>query len=560
MTGKLVPIIEGIAFSTASESGTTNTQGQFTYRAGEIVEFRLGGIRLGAVSAADELTVFDLAQTPVITGTHSLLEAVSTPIIRSSGTDATLPPPAARWRPFHLVMNRLFLLHNLDRDQDPANGVQIDPAMAELLDGVSVGFNQNWRDFRELLTIRKARVEGLAVGAFEGALAQVSYPDILDSTYAAMDVSPDIFNMTRQQYSENSAIDYKYNDRNMLIRRMGWKDLAYRYDDRDNIVWRQDECGVVFESNYDATGNKLNDTSPYAITTFKYDSYGSLVRREEDRGLNGEIDSYTTVETDERGRAVRIEEKKGDGLPDVELIRYDNRGNRVRWERRRGDDTDIHIQRFDAQNQLTWRESIDSPGNYSQQKWKYDEQGYVTASSIAYYVNDQLTREDYQTYNLRGNVVRWERDEDGNGALDSIVIRFWNNKGNETERAVDTNADGTANEITHWEYDRGGMVTVTRIDTNADGTPDTVIPSRSRYEYDERGNKVLFQQKGGDGYAEWLTRYAYDAANNLILEDEEIGFYELTTHYKYKAMGWRGIFFARDRVRNEELFDYYPCL
>lgn len=89
--------VQGLAYRTATLSGSTDAQGRFNYRAGESVTFSIGGMDLPAVPAAAVVTPLDVA------GSDDLSDA--------------------------RVVNLLVLLQSLDEDGDAKNGIQL-PASA----------------------------------------------------------------------------------------------------------------------------------------------------------------------------------------------------------------------------------------------------------------------------------------------------------------------------------------------------------------------------------------------------------------------------------------------
>ncbi len=94
-TGKFVDsAVAGIRYRTASQSGNTNSAGEFKYQAGETVTFSIGDIDLPTVNAAALITPLDLA-----------------------GSD----------NPYNeTAVNIARLLQSLDSDDNPDNGITID--------------------------------------------------------------------------------------------------------------------------------------------------------------------------------------------------------------------------------------------------------------------------------------------------------------------------------------------------------------------------------------------------------------------------------------------------
>ena len=52
--------VEGLAYETATLSGTTDAEGKFEYEEGETVTFSLGGLELGATVGKEEVSPVDI--------------------------------------------------------------------------------------------------------------------------------------------------------------------------------------------------------------------------------------------------------------------------------------------------------------------------------------------------------------------------------------------------------------------------------------------------------------------------------------------------------------------
>lgn len=92
--------VSGLRYGSASETGHTNAAGEFLYRPGETVTFRLGDILLGSAQAQETITPLDLV------GANSVDEA------RALGG-------------YERLLNTLLLLQSLDRDADAENGIDL---------------------------------------------------------------------------------------------------------------------------------------------------------------------------------------------------------------------------------------------------------------------------------------------------------------------------------------------------------------------------------------------------------------------------------------------------
>jgi hypothetical protein len=103
--------VEGLQYETATQSGTTNSLGEYDYLAGETVTFSIGGIVLGSTIAG-----------PVVTPLSLVPDA----------TSATNP----------VVTNIVRLLLSLDSDGDPDNGITISSEVTTAANDLAVDFSE----------------------------------------------------------------------------------------------------------------------------------------------------------------------------------------------------------------------------------------------------------------------------------------------------------------------------------------------------------------------------------------------------------------------------------
>jgi hypothetical protein len=103
--------VEGLQYETATQSGTTNSLGEYDYLAGETVTFSIGGIVLGSTIAG-----------PVVTPLSLVPDA----------TSATNP----------VVTNIVRLLLSLDSDGDPDNGITISSDVTTAANDLAVDFSE----------------------------------------------------------------------------------------------------------------------------------------------------------------------------------------------------------------------------------------------------------------------------------------------------------------------------------------------------------------------------------------------------------------------------------
>jgi hypothetical protein len=102
--------VEGLQYETATQSGTTNSLGEYDYLAGETVTFSIGGIVLGSTIAGPVVTPLSLVP---------------------GATSATNP----------IVTNIVRLLLSLDSDGDPDDGITISSDVTTAANDLTVDFS-----------------------------------------------------------------------------------------------------------------------------------------------------------------------------------------------------------------------------------------------------------------------------------------------------------------------------------------------------------------------------------------------------------------------------------
>lgn len=109
LTGTFVDSpVSGIKYATATQSGKTNSKGEFLYVAGENITFSIGSVQLPAVAANATVTPLQIAKTSDLND--------------------------------QVVSNILVLLQSLDEDGNPTNGIVI-PAAAAAKASTAINFD-----------------------------------------------------------------------------------------------------------------------------------------------------------------------------------------------------------------------------------------------------------------------------------------------------------------------------------------------------------------------------------------------------------------------------------
>ena len=197
------------------------------------------------------------------------------------------------------MVNITVFLQTLDRDGDPANGIEITPAVAALFDNVSVDLTGDFWLFYQQPAFRGALLQANNALLF-GSHRIVRPPHLaMDHLYRSLGVDPRIFvdTVTRRDNDADGTIDdmstSEYNPQGLLTR---WVDD----DDADG------NPNEIDSNDYDANGNVTRyeydrDGTPDSITVFEYDVNNNRRRYEYDADADGDLDNINVYQYNANG-------------------------------------------------------------------------------------------------------------------------------------------------------------------------------------------------------------------------------------------------------------------
>lgn len=507
-TGRLVdPVIAGLAWATATQSGVTAADGSFQYLAGETVRFSLGPIPLGsAVPATASMSVFDLvpaATPPTAAADLRRLRSQSQSVV----VDTDLLPVFE-------ASNMLAMLYWFDADKEAGNGIQLPPGLDFVLQGLSPSFRQASARFQA----RETRLRIAVFRAFgRGLLAsarRIQPFAALDRHWAARGVRPQL-----------------------------WTDAREATDaDNDGTVdsirtWTVDARGFRIDAARDNDANGTRDR----YETFEFTDHGELLVTTSDNDGNGTVDRRAIREFDANGQLVaELIDTDGDGSPDsIARFVYDADGNLVRREF--DDDADgatDRIQRatFDAEgNQLRFEYDNDANGTVDRVETRtYDERHNVLTHLTDFDGDGVTDRSDRSEYDAAGNTTLLEIDDDADGIVDFREQYTWSGSGDLLVEATDNDGDGTADEIVRREYDQRHRTTRYERDQGGNGSVEEV--NTFTYVDDAFGNQVLSEQdQGNDGTVDYRLLQNWGAEGQragILIDGNGDGLYDLSVTYE----------------------------
>ena len=545
--------VAGVTYKTATQQGVTGLDGSFQYEDGEIVRFMIGNTLLGEVTGKAQVTPFDLAGSPVLTGidiTWGLQDVLNGPLFSEVDPDVDQ---------FQAVINIAVLLQSLDHDADPENGIQIRRGVATLFRKLRLEVSQHWRRFQNEPTLRHALGKASREHRFSQAHGIVKPAIAAEHLYQALGIDARTVGVNLLQYEDRS--------RNLTLIERWQYDANGNVTQQDELTWQYDANGNVIRHwwngiptdtwEYDLNGNvtwhEVLERDGLKIETWQYNADGNPTREWTDENSDGTPDYVDRYEYDANGHLTRYEGIQAWGIPGwVETWRYDAAGNVTRHESSNLDGTlySIETSQYDTNGNVTRlvvRTNSPRSPKISIKIYEYDANRNVTR---------RVTRTDWGQ-GFTKVVESWEYDADGNvtrrvarnadGTLDSLENWQYDANGNVT-RHEEGGANGTLYRIETWQYDVFGNMTRHESDESADGKVDII----EIYQY-AAGNMTRYDcvtrpTCGDHRFDTWQ----YDADGNLTRHERREN-QEGTTivTYQYEATGWGHLFpgFGFDELR-----------
>ena len=544
--------VAGVAWETRTQQGVTGLDGSFQYEEGETVRFIIGNTLLGQVTGQEQVTPFDLAGSPVLTGidiTWGLQDVVNGSLFSEADTDVD---------PFQAVINIAVLLQSLDHDGDPENGIQIRPGVTTLFQSLRLEVSQHWRRFQNEPTLRHAMGKASREHRFSTAHGVVKPAVAAEHLYRtlgidARTVGVNLLNHKVSNPNPGTSIERWQYDANGNVTQQDA--LTWQYDANGNVTqhWWNGNPRDTWE--YDLNGNVIRHETlgrdDIEIETWQYNNDGNVTREWKDRNADGTPDYVGRFEYDTNGHLTRNVGADG-SLAGIETWRYDASGNKTYYQ-----STIMGVTAIEETRQY------DAHGNLIRVKGRYIDVG---RSGVPYI--------DIREYDANGNVIRKERDSGADGTLDSIETLQYDANGNVTRR-VTRNPDGTVDSLENlqydgngnvtrheegggangalyrigtWQYDVFGNMTRHEMDELADGKVDNI----ETYQYDLTGNitryDCLTRPSCGDRR---FDTWQYDADGNLTRHERREKDGTTIVTYQYEATGWGHLFpgFGFDQLR-----------
>jgi len=447
LTGRFVDSpVQGLRYETASQSGLTNSLGEFTYREGESVTFHIGGTQLGIAPGSDTITPFSLFGISALATEAEITLALTGDTVNS----------------FDRAINTATLLQTLDIDGDPNNGINIGNSHSGLM-SLSIPLSVKAREFEHHNTVQHAKnLAGISHSTTLSSAIQHIYESLnihIESSLTANQTSSQngkevesvayIYDNAGNLTSKNADLDndgtidstksYNYdNEGNLTLVSNSSNSTVetLNYDDENNLLshFIEKQSGNDVEELYEYTNNRLNrfkidlngDGSIESNTQYSYNSQGSLSGHEIDRDNDGTIDASTRYTYSDNKLTSYSEDTNNNGSADIVIsYTYDQEGNRrsqnIDSSTDGTADSNSTFEYDDRNNTIRYEQDLDLDG---------------TADYIEAYA-----------YDLHNNRTHYKRDLDGNGTWDVVTHYFYDINGNRTKMLEDSDGNGIADKV-----------------------------------------------------------------------------------------------------------------
>ena len=380
--------VEGLTYTTTTQSGVTDASGTFQYQAGESVVFSIGTFQLGeSATAAAEMTPLELisgAALPTTVNEVSRLAFAG----RQSEPDAVA---------FRKLSNLLVLLQALDSDKDASNGITIADGVGGIIGDVTIDITMDSDEFKSstaLIELMNAAVtaEVVSSGFIKSAGVALIHFYEAQST-ASLFKAPGTWSIDLTNDGTVDLID------------------TFTYDADGNQLTKSTD------SNADGAVNRIS-TNTYVYAN------SNLLTRNVDFDADGIDDSFDSFTYDANGDTLtQSRDYNADSITDyLFTFTHDANGNKL-------------------------TQSVDSSGDGASndtQTWTYDDNGNQLTYSEDYGA-DGVDQVITYAYDANGNLLTQSVDSNADGTANEILTNTYDTTGNRTTQSLDQNGDGTAN-------------------------------------------------------------------------------------------------------------------
>jgi YD repeat-containing protein len=451
--------LAGLTYETETRSGTTDSTGSFNYIEGETITFSLGNTTIGSpITAKSEISLEDLIPGVTLYTTTGQVRKLLGNLDGMNIGGMSL----AEKKRFYQLANTLVLLHSLDADADPSNGIEIRSGVDSLLADTRIDLEKAMEMFPKNAVFRnaisQAAEEGLIASnniAETGAALDHYYTENnITTNFSIIETRTDIFSFFSSEQIEEKvtySYDENYNLTSIFVETIESGEVirlstdTLEYDEQSRLT-RQVSDRFVETLEYDEFGNLISKTIIYdepseiffrnSKTSYTYDENGNKLTETLDEDIDGQIDSTTQFTYDDDNRVVTASNSWNNEVYSVTTTTYnqnrdiatvaisydsdaendkvsnytyDENYNLISYESSSGDSSSTYTYDDDG-NQLTENYTADfsSSNLISETAWTSDEYGNIlTIISNSTWTSGDITEEDEYDLTYTYMVTNW---------------------------------------------------------------------------------------------------------------------------------------------------------
>jgi len=453
-------IVSGLEYSTETLSGATNPKGEFHYKEGDRVNFRLGDIEFGGARASQQLDFFELIGGEAPKTIAQLENALNQTSINS----------------LEMVVNGIWLLSNLDKDSDVSNGIDLSG-----LDLESLGLDHSSAQPVSLIDeadseselpeffslaykhtdfVNMSDVKALMLS--RGVTAPMDLKFVMSSLYEALQLEISDERVSKVAISSGSEDvvnrELSFNEKGQLARELLLRgdtlelEIAYEYDNDGRLV---------------STQNLLNQQHEQVV--YKNGKVERILFMNSDGSRSLEqIHEYNDDQLTRLGV-----DQDGDGINEQLIHLNYNADGRVSEFIVTGENQSKTSLTYEQDRLKERQEDLDSDGEVDLvSTYQYDQQGRLSTRTIESSAPQVESGISHFSYDGQGQKTRYTTDRSGDGVDDYIEVYRYNAFGDRSYIAVDKDGDGRWDKHTYYQYDLNGNRLSESEDIDGDGRQD----------------------------------------------------------------------------------------
>ena len=227
--------VAGLNYRTETQSGTTNSDGEFKYLEGEVVTFSVGDIEIGSAEASSVMSPVNIAST----------------------SNASVGSRE--------VMNIAAFLQSLDSDNDASNGITIEASVAQAISVSQIDFTQSVTELIGDIVAEVNQATGSSLSPVYPSSAAEHLSESLGETYESEDSTFQYFIPVIETYNSfpRTALHWVHETDNngKLLKSYMYEKRPYRLiNEITYLTWNEFDQPTSFDRVFSKNGTVIQST------------------------------------------------------------------------------------------------------------------------------------------------------------------------------------------------------------------------------------------------------------------------------------------------------------